>query len=616
VISRYFCFKMAVPAVMLGMAFFLLMSCKARVPVKREVRIEKAPVALHRKGDIYFKNGQFKEALGLYRRLLEACPEYRDLPTVRYQIARAFYFLEDYGRSRDEALKWLKKYPRHSVKRKVLLLTGEDFKALGDNPRAFVFWLKAEDECADDLKCREEIREKRAELIKESEIEVFKGLAGYAGLSDYAPKAYNEMVTIFLENNEPEKAEKVAMWLAHSTAVSSAIKGRELLERIQRETTVRSGVVGCLLPLSGPFAIYGEEVLNGIQLGMGMFSESGQGPALELVIKDTEGNPEKATTGLEDLVNNEKVVAVIGPLASRTAMDVARKAQALGVPMIALTQKEGVTEVGDMIFRNFLTPQQEIRTLVSTAINEMGKRRFAILYPDNPYGRFFMNLFWDTLDEMGGIVTAVESYNPDDTDFPDEIKKMVGLYYPRPASLVKKFEDMRTPEEEESIIFIDEPDPIIDFDAIFVPDISQRIAMIAPQLVYHDVKDILLMGTSLWQSPQLIETARDYVQGAIFPSGFFERSGEPGVEAFVMRYKENFESSPGTLAAIGYDTIRLIKYVMEDEGTRTRTGLKRALFRCPDFAGVTGMIYFDYQGELAKEPILLTVSGNKTTLFR
>jgi ABC-type branched-subunit amino acid transport system substrate-binding protein len=210
----------------------------------------------------------------------------------------------------------------------------------------------------------------------------------------------------------------------------------------------------------------------------------------------------------------------------------------------------------------------------------------------------------------------VESYNPDDTDFPEEIKKMIGLYYPRPASLVERLEEMRTTEEEESTIFSDEPAPIIDFDAIFMPDNAQRVAMIAPQLAYHDVTDVLLIGTSLWQSPQLVESASDYIQGAIFPSGFFEKSGEPGVESFVEKYKENYESSPGTLAAIGYDTIRLLKSLLENEGVRTRMGLKRALFRYPDFAGVTGMIYFDYQGELAKEPILLTVSGNKTTLFR
>jgi branched-chain amino acid transport system substrate-binding protein len=613
--SKLFRLKMAVPVVLTGMAFFLI-SCQAVIPVKKEIHIDQTPVSLHRQGDIYLKNGKFKEALGLYKRLVEEYPEYRDLPTVRYQIARSLHLLDEYDLSKDETLKWLEKYPRHSLKREVLLLTGENFKALGDNPRAFVYWLKAGEECEDDLKCLEKIRVKRAALIEEGKIEAFEALGGYADLRDYAPKAYNEMITIFLEKDRPEKAEMVAKWLAESSAESWAIKGRESLEQIRREIDVRPDVVGCLLPLSGPFAIYGQEVLNGIQLGMGMFGESGQSPSLELVIKDTEGNPEKAKAGLRDLVNTEKVVAVVGPLTSRTAMEAAREAQLLSVPMIALTQKEGITEVGDMIFRNFLTPEREVRILVRTAIEEMGKKRFAILYPDNPYGRFFMNLFWDTLDEMGGIVTAVESYNPDKTDFPDEIKKMTGLYYPRPAFLVKRLEKMRPPEEEESTIFLDEPKPIIDFDVIFLPDIAQRVAMIAPQLVYYDVTDVQMMGTSLWQSPQLVETASDYIQDAIFPSGFFEKSGEPGVETFVEKYKENFESFPGTLAATGYDTVRLIKYLMENEGARTRMGLKRALFHCLDFAGVTGMIYFDYRGELAKEPILLTVSGNKMTLFR
>lgn len=606
---------MAVPVVLIGMAFFLI-SCEAVIPIKKEIPADKTPAALHRQGDIYFKNGKFKEALQLYGRLVKQYPQYRDLATVRYQIMRSLYNLDKYALSRDMALKWLEKYPQHELKRDVLLLTGENFKALGDNPRAFVFWLKAGEECADDIKCLEETREKRTSLIREGTIEEYEVLAEDAGLRGYAPKVYNEMIAFFLENEQPEKAERVAMWLARSKAESWALKGRESLEQIRREINVLSEVVGCLLPLSGPFAIYGQEVLNGIQLGMGMFGESEQGLNLELVIKDTEGDPEKAKAALKDLVINEKVVAVIGPLSSRTALDAAREAQALGVPMIALSQKQGITELGDMIFRNFLIPEREVRTLVRTAIKDMGKTRFAILYPENPYGRFFMNLFWNTLDEMGGIVTAVESYNPEDTDFPDEIKKMTGLYYPRPASVKRRLEEERSQTGEESGKSPDEPTPIIDFDAVFIPDIAQRISMIAPQLAYYDVTDVLLMGTSLWQSSQLLETAGDYIQGAIFPSGFFRKSGEPGVEEFVEQYKTNFESSPGTLAAIGYDTIRLIKYLLKHENPQTRLGLKSALLRCPDFAGVTGMIFFDYRGELAKEPILLTVSGNKMTLFR
>jgi len=146
--------------------------------------------------------------------------------------------------------------------------------------------------------------------------------------------------------------------------------------------------------------------------------------------------------------------------------------------------------------------------------------------------------------------------------FADQIKKMVGLYYPRPASLLQKLEDMKTPEDEEESIYPEEPQPIIDFDAIFIPDSFQRVAMIAPQLAFHDVLGVQLLGTSAWQSPKLVEMAKDYIQGALFCSGFVGDSEEPGVRVFVEEYRENFDADPGMLAAYGYDTIRLLKKVL------------------------------------------------------
>jgi branched-chain amino acid transport system substrate-binding protein len=263
-----------------------------------------------------------------------------------------------------------------------------------------------------------------------------------------------------------------------------------------------------------------------------------------------------------------------------------------------------------------MTPSREVDRLLDIAVSEMGLKRFAILYPENSYGRFLLNLFWDRLETNGGEVTAVESYQPDETDFAGQIKKMTGLYYPRPKSLVEKLREMRTPEEEESIIFSGEPEPIIDFDAVFIPDNFQRVAMIAPQLVYYDVMDVLLMGTSLWQSPQLIEMAGDYVQGALFPSGFFEGLEDPAVKGFVQAYKTNFDAVPGILAATGHDTIKFLKELIVKENIRTRRDLHKALFNYYYFNGVTGNISFDSEGEVKKDPLLLMISGKRMKLFR
>ncbi len=641
----------AILALMLGIAFFFT-ACQPRIPLEKEVMKEAPPdhfalaedywhrgeldkaldaygaylkqypgdknsaLALHRMAEIYSQSEQYEKALDLLRKISRQFPYYTDLASVHYQIASHLFSLSEYRDSVDECLKWLEEFPWHSLKGDVSVLMGNNLRALGDNSGAFKWWLRAESELADDLERQAELNEKLEDIIRTIEIGELEELAEIAAETDYAPKVYHRMAALYLEQNELEKSQNAAMALIRSTPEQYWVSaGRQFLESIQEELSVKKGVLGCLLPLSGPFAIYGQEVLNGIELGMGMFNETGDAPDLELVIMDTKGDPELALTGLEDLANNEKVIAVIGPLSSRTATASAKKAQTLGVPLITFTQKEGITEEGAMVFRNFLTPSREVDRLLDVAIRHMGLKRFAILYPDNSYGQFFLNIFWDRLEEMGGIVTAVEPYKADETDFAEQIKKMTGLYYPRPESLTQKLLAMRTPEEEESIIFPEKPQPIIDFDMVFIPDNFQRVAMIAPQLAYYDVLDVLLAGTSAWQSPQLIETAGDYVQGAIFSSGYFEGLGDAGVNSFVEEYKANFDAAPGILAATGYDTIKYLMEVIADEDVRTRRTLQEAL-PYYYFDGVTGGISFDSHGEVEKESLLLTISGDHFSVFR
>jgi len=641
----------AILALMLGIAFFFT-ACQPRIPLEKEVMKEAPPdhfalaedywqrgeldkaldaygaylkqypsdknsaLALHRMAEIYSQSGQYEKALDLLRKISRQFPYYTDLAAVHYQIASHLFSLSEYRDSVDECLKWLEEFPWHSSKGDVSVLMGNNLRALGDNSGAFKWWLRAESELVDDLKRQAELNEKLEDIIRTVEIGELEELEEIAADTDYAPKVYHRMAALYLEQNELEKSQNAAMALIRSTPEQYWVSaGRQILENIQEELSVKKGVLGCLLPLSGPFAIYGQEVLNGIELGMGMFNETGDAPDLELVIMDTKGDPELALTGLEELANNEKVIAIIGPLSSRAATVSAKKAQTLGVPLITFTQKEGITEEGAMVFRNFLTPSREVDKLLDVAIRHMGLKRFAILYPDNSYGQFFLDIFWDRLEEMGGMVTAVEPYKADETDFAEQIKKMAGLYYPRPESLTQKLLAMRTPEEEESIIFPEEPQPIIDFDMVFIPDNFQRVAMIAPQLAYYDVLDVLLAGTSAWQSPQLIETAGDYVQGAIFSSGYFEGLGDAGVGSFVEEYKANFDAEPGILAATGYDTIKYLMEVISDEDVRTRRTLKKALLYYY-FDGVTGGISFDFHGEVEKESLLLTISGDHFSVFR
>jgi len=108
-------------------------------------------------------------------------------------------------------------------------------------------------------------------------------------------------------------------------------------------------------------------------------------------------------------------------------------------------------------------------------------------------------------------------------------------------------EDQVAPEEEgreEMSKEKEEPEPIIDFQAIFIPDSFEKVGLIAPQLLFHDVAGVLLLGTNLWHSDELIHMARGYVQGAIVPDGFFLNSPSPRVRDFVSSYDEVLGSLP------------------------------------------------------------------------
>ena len=609
---------------------------------------EESRIALYRMATIRFRKGQFEKALDLFNRVDNEYPGRPDRPAVRYDIAQTYYRLGDYERSNEVATEWLRRYPEHPLKGEMLFVKGRNYKALGEISEAFQTWLRATDALRDYPDRRASLVERINGLIEASTLDELRRMAPDAAGTDYEPAVYYRMANLYLEQNDLEDAKNSAMALVRSTPEEPWIKkGQDILNRIEAELSVKAGVIGCLLPLSGPFAIYGQEVLNGLLLGMKVTDLSGETETdLELVIRDTKGEITATIAAVEDLVKNEKAIAIIGPLASKTALAAAKKAQELRVPIITMTQKADIVAEGDMVFRNYVTPAKEVARLLELAIQERSWHRFGILYPDNSYGRYLMNLFWDRTEEMGGAITAVESYEPDQTDFADEIKKMVGLYYPRPESVKKMLAAMEAAaremkaesdatgalqpgeldkpgpppaagddaselpagsaldsEEEE------EPPPIIDFDAVFIPDNYQQVALIAPQFPFHNVFNVPYLGTSLWESPDLIEMAGDYVQGAVFPSGFFVRSESERTMRFVGLYRENFDADPGVLAANGYDTIMFLKDINSNGKIKTRPDFQKALLETKSFYGVTGRIAFDEQGEVEKEPVLLMISG-------
>lgn len=254
-----------------------------------------------------------------------------------------------------------------------------------------------------------------------------------------------------------------------------------------------------------------------------------------------------------------------------------------------------------------MTPKMQVEALLSYATKVLGLTRFAVLYPDEKYGKTFMNLYWDRIIAYGGILVGLESYHPGHTDFADPIKRLVGLYYEAPEDIK---EAAQPPEQDDPKAAV-EPRAIVDFDAVFIPDAPSKAGLIIPQLAYYDVVDVVLLGTNLWHSDRLIEMAGQFLQSAIMPDGFFSESPTPRIREFVQGFRAVYGESPGFIEAVAYDTAMILFGIAGRPDVRLRSRVRQELQHLHRFPGLTGTTSFDQSGESRKKPYLLRVIGDR-----
>lgn len=577
--------------------------------VEAEPEAEEAPDALHRMARIKQREHRFEEALSILERISKDYPDYSRAVLAQYNIMEALFHLDRLKECREKADQWLQRNPGHDLEGQVLFLMGRAEEGLDDYTAAVRLYSRAARILSSAPHKLEELEHKAEDLIESASLEDLKSIRTEAEPGPFLPLVLLRTARLHLDADELLDAREAAKALIEAASDPDLIlEGRKILARIDEDLISGKGRIGCLLPLTGPFAIYGKEALNGIQLAASDWKRPKSGLEIELLIRDTKGSDKTAAAAVEELAREQRVSVIIGPLAGRAAEAAAEKAQELGVPIIALSQREGIPETGEMVFRNFLTPSAQVDVLAETAVWDLGIRRFGVLFPENAYGNLFMGLFQDKVEELGAEITTVEFYPTDKTDFAGEVRRMVKLDRPFPGSAARGQGGSGSSSE-------DELEPIVEFEAVFIPDIAERAAMIIPQFPFHKVLGLRFLGTSLWQSEDLIETSGDYIQDAIFPSAFFEELDSLLVRDFTSRYRRIFEAAPGLLAATGYDTLSIIKHVLESRRVLTRKDIQEALVELEGVEGITGRLSFQSSGELDRRPLVLTVKGKRFEPF-
>jgi ABC-type branched-subunit amino acid transport system substrate-binding protein len=374
---------------------------------------------------------------------------------------------------------------------------------------------------------------------------------------------------------------------------------KDLIEDIHQRTEFKRHLIGCLLPLSGPYATFGTRALRSIELALDQYNFRLGHSKFQIVVKDTGSNQKQAIEALKHL-DAERVALVIGPVVTSEA--VAHVSQKRKIPIITMTQKARIAEIGDYVFRNFLTPEMQVGAIVPFAIEKLGIERFAILYPDENYGSTFMKLFRDEVFDYGAEITGIESYQPDQTDFSGPISKLAKI------DLKDWRSNRRHKKHKKNTV-------AVDFDAVFIPDSSEKAGLIAPQLAFYDIDDVLLLGTNLWHSDRLINEAGKYVQYAIMADGFYASDTDEKINNFIMVFKDHYGENPGVIEAFAYDTAMIAFQTANNSGVYSRKDLKEALRNLRNFDGVTGTTSFRRNGDAEKKLYMLQIEGNKFVEF-
>ncbi len=552
-----------------------------------------------RKGEIFASRGEYDQAIEELT-LLPAGFEKDPLSAeARYYLALSHMGLKQYEPA-DEIVKALlhETVPSY-LKATVEYLKGDILAQKGDQRGALNWYLRALGS-GPEKGLKGSIQKKAGEIITtflslyeltEMEEEYTWGVfpSGYIayGLAKASYRA-----------RDFDGAERYLERLLSDTGHPLLEEAKSLSRRIVAARLVNPTAIGCVLPLTGRYASYGRRVLDAIILASGVF-DPWQDTPIELFIEDSKGDPATAREAMKRLATEHRVIGIIGPLGSAASQAAAEEAQELGTPTITLTQMMGITETGNYVFRNFLTGGAQIHTLVSYAMQNLGIMDFAILYPSDPYGTEMMYLFWDEVLRQGGTMRGVETYVPGQTtDFSGQIKALVGLN-----------------QSEE-----DEPEkktnPVVDFDALFIPDSPSVVSMIAPQLAFYDVIGVQLMGTNIWNSLELLKENNEYLEGAIFTDCFFLNSTRPEVREFIDRFYVAWGREPDSVEALAYETAQIIVKLIAEGAVEIREDLRDQLSRIENYPGITGTISFLDERDAQRPLHILAVVDNEIIRIR
>lgn len=351
---------------------------------------------------------------------------------------------------------------------------------------------------------------------------------------------------------------------------------------------VKEVKIGVVCPISGQSAIAGQYIKNGISLiedelnKDGGLDIKGKKKPVKFIYEDNEAKPDITANVYRKLIDQDKVLAIVGPDMSKCILAGGPVAQASKIPCIGtFTTNTKVTQIGDYVFRAcFIDPFQGM-VMAQYARENLKANTAAILYNNaDDYSKGLQENFKKVFEEMGGKVVEIQSYGGSDIkDFNAQLTKIKAV----------------NPE------------------VLFLPNLFSEVPLQAKQARDMGITAKLLGGDS-WDSPDVPNIAgKEPIEGAAFAAAFSPEDPSPIAQDFVKRYKEKFNANPNSNAVLAYEAAQIVLKAVQDAEKLDGPSIRDAMYKIKDLQVPSGSISFDENRNPVKSAVIMMYKDGTPT---
>lgn len=367
--------------------------------------------------------------------------------------------------------------------------------------------------------------------------------------------------------------------------------------------------IALLLPTSGEYAEVGQHLLRSAQLSL--FDSNNEN--LLLYPLDTKSTPEGAQQAIKKAISQNVDIA-IGPLLSSSVDAIVPYMEA---NMIMFPFSSNMSVAGKRVFLNSFNPQEQARAIAKKAV-DLGRKSFAALIPTTPYGQMVFQTFQHEIRSLTGKEIKYAFYDPEKIDISPQLDMITNMeestriYQKELKKLEKDFTSLGNAMDDDKLTRLEKmrkskPQPVIDFDALFIPSKGEDLPLIASQLAFFDIdaNDVLLLGTSAWNNKGVLKNRGEYLKNSLFPT-----LSEKRTTIFGDRYFKSYGETPHMFSTFAYDSINILSDFHKLHGNKVNR-LPKYLTREFGFNGLNGAFRFNSKGIPERQYAFKAIKRNK-----